>query len=265
MSNKNTKIPDASQIQIGTKFSESSQTSNINNFNDDINSNSITYEDIHIIEDQINKHLNTFEDPDNTDIVIPDMNLHYNNIEQKNDEFNKFQNSDTTKNIKYHIMSLFWIINPKIQSNKPLDENEVDAVTISYNMDFGNLRIEFYKIPNGAIRDNVMFLNKLDQKATGTIYPASCFRALHNEIDVDDFICIEQLVMDTGEHWQHNRPMVRIYRERDIIRIDIWDPAKKEQFMYDFIGYQKKLIEHAFAFVLENGFKLHGQNILTNK
>lgn len=162
---------------------------------------------------------------------------------------------------KYHIMDLFWLINEKLCRSEQLEENEAQFVTISYNMDFGNLRINLYDIPDGAIQKNVVFNQSLKLKITATIYPSSCFQLMHADNDCE-FMCIEQLLTDLNEQWQKERPVSVLSRNDNNIRLTVTDPKTQNVTFFDFIGWQKKAFEEALQYAYKDGLKLRGINIL---
>lgn len=163
--------------------------------------------------------------------------------------------------LKYHIMDLFWMINEKICRNEQLEENEAQFVTISYNMDFGNLRINLYDIPDKAIQNNVVFNQSLKLKITATIYPSSCFQLIHSNYDCK-FMCIEQLLTDTQEPWQRERPVSVLSRKNEIIRLTVTDPKTQNVTFFDFNNWQKKAFEEALQYTYKDGLKLRGINVL---
>jgi len=163
----------------------------------------------------------------------------------------------------YHIMDLFWLINEKKSAGVALEDNEAEFITMSFNMDFGNLRISYYEIPKGAIYGATVFQQSLKRTVVGTIYPASCFKLINS--DSDDMFCMEQLITDTGEQWQKERPWCKISRIDDDIKLAITDPAAKKESWFIFKNWQKKALLHACKFAYKEGFKLHGQNIIANR
>lgn len=174
---------------------------------------------------------------------------------------------------QYHIIDLFWLINPKFGRGETIQE-ESHFCQISFNIDFGNLKITLYKIPNGALQGHRLYLMSLHRLTSGTIYPSSIFNLIYSnrrfqkskdnsetkDIEPIKFTCLEQLIQNTGENWQNNRPLCH-FTINDNIRLHIRDPLSGA-FFYDFNGWQKEAILHAARFVIDNGYTLTGnQNI----
>jgi len=179
----------------------------------------------------------------------------------------------------YHIIDLFWLINPKY-GRKEIPREESDFCQISFNIDFNNLKITLYKIPNGSLQGHVLFLNSLHRLTSGTIYPSSVFNLIHSnerfqkfeesqkEVQANErlgmeptkFTCLEQLIVNTGEEWQRNRPLCH-FTIGAKITINVRDPLSGTWY-YEFANWQKEALLHAAKFVVDKGYILTGnQNI----
>ena len=165
---------------------------------------------------------------------------------------------------KYKIIDLFWLLNSKIEgtSEGNPDQNEAQFVSISYNIQFGNLRISFFNIPQGAIQKHVVFYNKLQRLTTGTVYASGSFRLLESKTG-DSFTCLEQLFQETGQDWQSQRPMCTFAFADNITRLTIQDPASGIYF-YDFVGWQKNALIECCKFATSRGLELSGHYRLEN-
>lgn len=195
--------------------------------------------------------------PDYHTAQIGTRQFHENNKEiDINEDIDNNINFDNSIDIKgqYNIIDLFWLIHPN--RNNAI-ENEAKFVTISYNIDFGNIRINFYNIPGGAIDKNIVYLKSLKEIISATIYPSSCYRAA--EVSVCEFTCIEQLITNTGEEWQKERPVTIIKKDEGYIRIIIIDRKTGNTYFYDFLEWQLELLIKAFRFTYQEGFILRGQ------
>lgn len=217
--------------------------------------------DCHIIEENCNTNSNNLDINSKIDLILQNLEkIDIKPIEEKS-------------NVpKYHIMDMFWMFNPKysnvINGKDKFNDNESHFVNISYNMDFGNLRISFYQVPNGAIHNSTVFLQKLIRLTAGTIYPSSCFN-ISNNSKTSEFSCIEQLVSNTNQQWEKERPIVHINKyhdEKNInllgIRMTIFDIITNKTFYYDFYDSQLEMLKHACNFAYNDGFKLLGTNII---
>jgi len=153
---------------------------------------------------------------------------------------------------KYNIIDLFWLINEEIFDNPTI---QVHFVDISYNMDFGNLKVTFFKVPEDAIDNHILYKNSLNLLVSGTIYPSSAFRFMNS--NENDITCMEQLITKTNELWQKQRPMVHIEKGKDEIKLTIYN-HDGDQFTYNFIDWQKEAFEYSLKFIYDRGFELRG-------
>ncbi len=122
-------------------------------------------------------------------------------------------------NKKYRILDLFWLMREdiinKILLNENIEDNlEAHAITISFNVDFGNLRIEFYKLNKNSIQNHILFHQAFKSITKITIYPFYANKILYNEINqIDDPIyCFEQLFNNTYESWIKNLNQLHVMK-----------------------------------------------------
>jgi hypothetical protein len=174
---------------------------------------------------------------------------------------------------KYHIMELFWFLNPLY--TKELDKIDLPQAhfcQLSYNIDFGNLKVTFYKVPNGALEGHKVYLMSCQRMTSISIYPSSLFKLIRSNEDYKNssvmeggpkpitVTCMEQLIFKTNEQWQQERPMA-IFETNASIKLTIKDPKYGESY-FIFQGWQKNALLHAADFVLNQGLLLTGQNII---
>ena len=174
---------------------------------------------------------------------------------------------------KYHIMELFWFMNPLYITN--LDDIELSQAhfcTISFNIDFGNMKVTFYKIPNGALEGHKIYLMSCQRMTSVSIYPSALFKLIRSETDfrsssmlADEIrpvvvTCMEQMIFKTGEQWQQERP-IAIFETDANIKLRIKDPKYGESY-YIFQNWQKDALIHAAKFILNEGLSLTGKNII---
>ena len=153
---------------------------------------------------------------------------------------------------KYHIIDLYWVINPKLNQGQIL-QNEAHLAVLSYNISFNNLRIVFYRLTQASFQGPVLFLNNCERLIDGTIYPSSAYVIL-NYPSLSNFPCIEQLITQTGQDWQNQRPNVIVSKNADNSTIEL----KINEFIYSFQNYQFNLFLDACKFILTDGRVLHG-------
>lgn len=181
----------------------------------------------------------------------------------------KFDPNSTMDSMKqksqYHIIDLFWFINPKLSLRQELPIEEAHFCQVSFNIDFGNIKITLFKIPNGALHGHVLFLMSLLRLTSGTIYHSSLFKLIHESERLKkdnpiEFTCLEQLVYNSGETWQTQRPVCTFNVNSNII-LTIND-KNSGRFFYEFTDWQKSALIHAAKFAINQGYTLTGnQNI----
>jgi hypothetical protein len=169
-------------------------------------------------------------------------------------------NNQTEQTAKYKIFDLFWLINPKFYSQQQPIQSEAHVVIMSYNVDFGNLRISFFQLTKDSIQGNLIYFENLKRLVTGTVYPASAFNICNSP--TLSMTCLEQLFKQIqGATWQQERPKCVVEKSAEIIRFTINDP-KYGNYFYDFKGWQYKAFLYACNFIYTEGFRLFGQKQL---
>lgn len=158
--------------------------------------------------------------------------------------------------VKYNIVNMFWLVNPKIYTKEELLPNEVHFVTISFNIGFGNLRIEVCNMSNESVKDQLICLNKIQRITNGTIYPTAMFQLV---CKLPDVVCYEQIINYDGSDWQSKINPVRfVTNEKGSYVMSIG------QHVYEFSGWQKEVLLYCCKFGLKEGMILTGENTLKN-
>lgn len=179
-------------------------------------------------------------------------------------------NDDSNQKVvpkKYNMFDLYWIYNTKLfdesGTKNILSDEEPDFIFITYNMNFGNLRVHFKKAPKEAFKNHIVFRNNMFHLIAGTIYPSSCYKIINSD-DSSPIVCMEQLINETGEEWERNRPLTRIThsRETNELFMEIFDVENEKRYFYNFADWHYKLIIDSLSFVISDGFKLRGQKVL---
>ena len=188
----------------------------------------------------------------------------------------QLSNGSNTNTRKNNIINLSWFLNSKINDN--ITDNNIinaDLCTVSYNIDFGNIRVDLFKRKKDSFYNNVAFLDKFERLCYGTIYPGSLMRFIYSKEEEFSYTCMEQLVSFTGEMWQFNRPVVRISKtklknsensEYNVeIKIDYYEDTKLKSIVkFDFITWQIDGLKHCFEFAINNGLLATSNNLLLN-
>lgn len=205
------------------------------------------------------------EEPDFIKDMINNNGNHYSE-EDTNNELKELTDLESNTNNKlsqltelkpkYNIIELFCLVDDEIF----FEEKQVHLTDLSFNLDFGNLKITYYKIPPDAIEDHVIFKTSMNTLISGTIYPSSAFRIMNSE--EKSIVCMEQLINKTNEQWQRERPMVKVIKNPDNTYSVIIYNHNKNSYQYDFKDWQKQAFENSLEFVYNQGFNLRGQKIL---
>ena len=165
-------------------------------------------------------------------------------------------------NQKYAIIDLFWLINPKFYMNPRQNPvaNEAHFAILSFNLDFGNMRVSFFNLTNNSVQGNILFLKNCKRTVSGTMYPATAFNVF-NSTRIST-VCLEQLFEQVpGATWQQERPVCTVQKHETAIRFSVKDPKYGEYF-YDFTGWQREAFLHACSFTFNKGFELSAQKYL---
>jgi len=154
---------------------------------------------------------------------------------------------------KYQILNLFWLINPKAYSNAPLLDGEVHFTSISYNVNFGNLRIELGTMSNESIVGQMICLNKVNRILSATVYPTAMFQLVSGCPEV---FCMEQIINYTNADWQNKlKPAKFATSESGSIVLTI------DSNCYEFVEWQKEALLYSCKFGLGQGLLLSGENL----
>ncbi len=165
--------------------------------------------------------------------------------------FNAPQNKSENK---YQILNMFWLINPKVYSGEAMLPNEVHFVTISFNINFGNLRIEVCNMTKESIKEHLVCLNKIQRLSNGTVYPTAMFQLVCKTPEV---ACMEQVINYDGSDWQNKiNPVKFVTNANGNITMYI------AQHCFEFTGWQKEALLYACKFGLNQGMVLSGENII---
>lgn len=231
-------IPKANVIQTGRNFQQSLDSEGEN-------------QEMPVIDDNEN-----FQTPSFVNDLMKNGN-NYGDLEESPNFQQQNSNSQQNNYIKkksYNITSLFWIVNEGLWNRDyQMGPYEAHFVTIAHNLDFGNLKINYYTIPNGAIDGNIVFEQSLQRMISGTIYPSSCFHAMN--ISEGNITCMEQLIKKTGEQWEKERPYVIINKTKQSIMVKIIDVKTNNVYWFSFEDWKKSAFEYCLRYAYTEGFK----------
>ena len=196
--------------------------------------------------------------------LISNMNENEDNFVEITKTYEEPEKSIPEKvNKNYKIQNLFWLLNPKILSGGELDSTESMFCTISFNIDFGNLRIQFLNLEKDTcIKKNVFFLNEMTPLIDGVIYQTDCYRILTETNN--SFYIFENLITFTNEDWQHKRPLLHIEKTPSYIKLCMENYNGTIKYNYVFNDYQKEIFLYACKYAITTGLQLTGMNKIHN-
>jgi hypothetical protein len=153
---------------------------------------------------------------------------------------------------KYQILNMFWLINPKAYSNEEMKAGEANFASISYNVNFGNLRVELCNMTQESIVNQMICLNKINRLLSATVYPAAMFQVVSG---VPEVFCMEQIINYNNADWQNNLKGAKFNTDEKGITLGIAEHC------YEFAGWQKEALLYACKFGLNQGLVLSGENL----
>jgi hypothetical protein len=255
-------VPKASEIQSGNMQLVNNNDQQVFNMQEE--PNEVEIPDIDI-ESELQLH-NVMENPEqiddsNIDSQSNNLEIQNNNLDIVKPQLNPVLNNQNTKTIKkYYIQQLFWICNPRLEKDKDLPENQAHFVSIDFNLSFNNLKISLYEFTENSFDNHVLFINNNKLLISGTIYPINCLRALKSK--EYNFTCVEQLITQTNEPWEKQRPMVVLEKTNNVINMYMYTFDQKKMWYYEFADWQKDALERAFEYCITSGFHVCGQKVL---
>jgi hypothetical protein len=158
----------------------------------------------------------------------------------------------TGEKSEYKILNLFWLINPKAYGGTMLP-SEAHFCSISFNINFGNLRFELGNMTSESIQGHLVCLNKINRHTNATVYSSAMFQIVTGQPEVH---CLEQIVNYTNSDWQNKIKQGIFKTTENSIILSIGDAC------YEFAGWQKDSLIYSCKFGLNQGFVLSGEHII---
>ncbi len=155
----------------------------------------------------------------------------------------------------FKFLDLFWFHTPKTESSK---DDQLELVTLSLNLNYGNLRINGYKNVQNAIRGNAIFLTKDLLTVKAAVYPTALFY-IRNLRNTETYKPIEQLYVPydpENEPWQTELPTTEFVKRDDRLLLQI--KHKSSNYFYIFKEKQYQLFNYALDFTLTKGLTAVG-------
>ena len=181
--------------------------------------------------------------------VVPVANNNQNNNRQNNG----FQNNGERQ--KYNIKDFFWFINPKLFSQQGLTQGEAGMITVGYNLDFDNMRLQLYSIDQSTFKPGAILLPNAKKLAVSHLYPEYRYQMIHaaeHEYDAQYF-SFERTISGTG-NWEPNKTIINVTKEN--IQITSVHSKDNSQYFYVFSGWQRQaLLDAASSITCANHWR----------
>ena len=155
----------------------------------------------------------------------------------------------------FKFLDLFWFHTPKQEDSKP---DQLELVTLSLNLNYGNVRINGYVNIQNAIHDNAVFLTKELLTVKAAVYPTALFY-IRNLRNTETYVPMEQLYIPydpENEPWQTELPTTEFVKRDDRLLLRI--KHKSSNYFYVFKDKQYQLFNYALDFALTKGLTMVG-------
>lgn len=175
-----------------------------------------------------------------------------------------------TQNSQCKFLDLFWFLHSKIENNFCYEEttdidnvdfqpNELELISISFNLNFGNVRFNGYKNIFENIHNKALFLPRNSLVINAAVYPAGIFNIL-NLKNGEKFAPIEQLFIDYDPDknpWHDEISSTIFEKANDRMRLLFKRPTG-ESFFYVFKDKQLEMLNSALNYIVSDGFNVVG-------
>ncbi len=155
----------------------------------------------------------------------------------------------------YKFLDLFWFQTLKNEESKP---DQLELVTLTLNLNYGNIRINGYLNIKDAIHNQAIFLTKDLLTVNAAVYPTALFyvRNLKNR---ETYCPTEQLFVPynpENEPWQNELATTEFIKRDDQLYMRI--RQKGASYFYIFKDREYRLFNYALDFTLTKGMAMVG-------
>jgi hypothetical protein len=162
-------------------------------------------------------------------------------IQTGNNGFNQSapQNNNNGGGKKYRIFDFFWLINPKITKSQPLDNGEAGLVTIGYNADFDNMRVQLYGVEGNSFLPGALMINNTKRLGVSHLYAETRFQIMYNlkwDDDENKFLSFERMI--TQSSWNPNKTIIETSKKNESVKITSVNSQNNSSYYYKFAGWQ---------------------------
>lgn len=171
-------------------------------------------------------------------------------------------------------VDLMWFLSNNENTDDIIDEGKIvlknlELLIFSYNINFGNIRINAYKDVKNDIHGNALFLDPSKLTTSATLYPAYIHN-LHLELTSSNncsIIPMEQIIMPFNPKlnpWHLTLNSTKFVMTDKSLRVIIYNAGTKTYYKYDFNMQQKNMLISTLDLVKQHGFLLTGFSRVCN-
>jgi hypothetical protein len=169
-------------------------------------------------------------------------------------------NSVPENSRKNQFVNMGWLYNQKLTNNQQLVQNEVTLLTLSYNLNFGNLRISFGNFDTSTLSKNYIKLPNIDQMSlcTCSIFPEMASEILYQRQNkvIQTPLRIYERVFSRDNSWLPT-PLYMLWNQENIF---LNAQNSQHQYLFTISGSQISLFERALWFMIDgNAWKLSAE------
>ena len=198
----------------------------------------------------------------NTNTEQPIMNNNpFSNISQNNftngnqrpfNGNNNFGNGNQqSQKRKYRFIQMYMLINNKLFSNQQLN-GESAIMEISYNLDYGNLRLSFCNNRNDTFDRTSIRIMNVDRLTTINVYPEVAEQLLYNieNWKAGKFQVFERLLQTSGGGWTPNNTMFNVDSNNKVVTVISAPSNSNITCQYTFSEWQLNALVSALKFLV---------------
>ena len=155
----------------------------------------------------------------------------------------------------FKFLDLFWFRTPKTEESKP---DQLEMVTLTLNLNYGNIRINGYSNISNAVHNQAIFLTKDLLTVNAAVYPTALFY-IRNMKNRETYYPTEQLFVPynpENEPWQNELATTEFIKRDDQLYMRI--RQKGVSYFYIFKDQEYRLFNYALDFTLTKGMSMVG-------
>jgi hypothetical protein len=160
-------------------------------------------------------------------------------------------NQGNNQKRKYKFVQLYWLINQKLFAKQQLAAGEAPLIEISYNVDYGNLRISFIKVNQNTFDATSIRVQNTDRATTVNIYGETADQILFNlEHGVVGQIAVFERMIQASASWSPNQTIFTINQDGSVT-LATKVANNQDTHSYTFSGWQIKSLKNALKFLTD--------------